>query len=255
MNPFIHKSAAVRYRKGRPFFHRSVMSLVRDRLNDNEGLARGLDVGCGTGLSAIALLEISSKVVGMDSSAEMVALAPRDARIAYTVGAAELLPFANAAFDLITISQVIHWLNPEAFLGDAYRVIRPGGWLIVYDNFFDCNQPRLGPEFQNWFGTYLSRYPKPHRREVALEDPNTWSNVGFRLIQSQRYENSLPLSATGLVDYLMTQSNVIAAVEGGRDEIDDVARWLTESTGGFFNSSGECEFLFSGPIFYLQRAA
>jgi SAM-dependent methyltransferase len=255
VNPFVHKSAAARYAKGRPFFHPLVMLQVRNRLAVRKKFACALDIGCGTGLSAAALLEISNKVVGVDSSVDMGALASKASGIDYTVASAESLPFRNQVFDIITVSQVIHWLDAVAFLSEARRVTRGEGWLIVYDNFFVSHQPRLGADFEKWLNAYYRRYPKPQRREVSLEDPSTWSSAGFRLIQYDRYENDVAFSLQGLVDYLISQSNVIAAVEGGSEEIGETRRWLRESTRRFFSDSSEIDFLFAGPIVYLQRAA
>jgi hypothetical protein len=78
---------------------------------------------------------------------------------------------------------------------------------------------------------------------------------GFQLIQYERYANAVTFSSEALVDYLSTQSNVIVAVEGGREKIGEARRWLTESTECFFKSSREVEFLFSGPIAYVRPAA
>ncbi len=165
MNPFVYKSAAIRYAKGRPFFHPLVISRIRDYLVLNLPVATVLDVGCGTGLSSVALLEISMRIVGLDSSADMVAHAPRDSRIDYAVASAEHLPFPNDTFDMITLGQVIHWLDSLAFLSEAKRVSRPGSWLIIYDNFFVSHQPKLGTDFQNWFDA-ISAVIQNHRGQT-----------------------------------------------------------------------------------------
>lgn len=56
-----------------------------------------LDVGCGTGLSAVALKDIASEMVGLDASPQMIAWAPSDDRISYVVSIAEQLPFDTNA--------------------------------------------------------------------------------------------------------------------------------------------------------------
>jgi hypothetical protein len=52
--------------------------------------------------------------------------------------------------------------------------------------------------------------------------------------------------------YLVTQSNVIATVEGGKESIGDVRQWLTASVTPFFADGAEAKFLFRGPIWYLR---
>jgi predicted TPR repeat methyltransferase len=78
MNYFDPKSAAERYAKGCPHFHPQVISRIKAYLLFAEPVSRGIDVGCGTGLATVALKEIARHVVGMDSSVEMIALAPTD---------------------------------------------------------------------------------------------------------------------------------------------------------------------------------
>src|SRR5919199_5884557 len=111
MNFFSPKSAAQRYRKGRYYFHPVVIERIREFLSLDEPLTIALDVGCGTGLSTIALEEISSRVVGVDASLEMVALADKEPRASYLVSRAEELPFKDGVFEIITLSQAFHWLD------------------------------------------------------------------------------------------------------------------------------------------------
>ena len=52
----------------------------------------------------------------------------------------------------------------------------------------------------------------------------------------------------------MTQSNIIAAVEGGSQSIDDVRQWLSGNIKPLFGDKSEATFMFRGPIWYLQKA-
>src|SRR6266566_3385197 len=78
INFFASESAAQRYAKGRPYFHLIVIGRIKKRLALTFPVRRALDVGCGTGLSTMALKEIAERVVGIDSSAEMIGLARAD---------------------------------------------------------------------------------------------------------------------------------------------------------------------------------
>src|SRR5689334_17756865 len=108
VNFFSTRSAARRYTKGRPYFHPLVIERVRAFLSIGERKPCALDVGCGTGFSAIALKALALRVVGMDAAAEMVALAPREDGVEYCVARAEELPFREGRFDLITLSSAFH---------------------------------------------------------------------------------------------------------------------------------------------------
>ena len=253
MNYFSPKSAAQRYAQGRPYFHPLIVRRIKETLSLGEPLTAALDVGCGTGLSTIALKEIAQNVVGADAAAEMVMLAPKEIGVAFLVALAEQLPFAAGAFDLITLSQSFHWLDRDKFLAEAQRVLRPEGWLVAYDNYFSLGEMNEEPEFQRWHEEkYLERYPPPPRAKLAFAAEDTIGH-GYRLVQEERPQNYLRFSPEGLIDYLVTQSNVIAAVENGTEEIAETREWLAEGIRPLFGNTEEKDFLFSAPIWYLQR--
>lgn len=253
MNYFAPKSAAERYAKGRPYFHPYVVSRIQAYLSLAEPVARALDIGCGSGLSTIALKAIARCVVGIDNAAEMIALAPPDPQIEYCVAPAEKIPASDNDFDLITLSSAFHWINRSAFFTEARRVLRSHAWLIVYDNYFSARMEE-NRAFQTWGREhYFTRYPSPPRARVGFETEDSEKD-GFHFIGQEDYRNFVKFSVETLVDYLVTQSNVIAAVEGGKERIEDVRRWLTENVEPFFTGRAEATFMFRGPIWYLRKA-
>jgi demethylmenaquinone methyltransferase/2-methoxy-6-polyprenyl-1,4-benzoquinol methylase len=96
-----------------------------------------LDVATGTGMVAEALVRrYGCSVVGLDQSSEMLAGAQakldRDPRLASRVelvrGEAESLPFDDAAFDHLTFTYLVRYVeDPGATLSELVRVVRPGG--------------------------------------------------------------------------------------------------------------------------------
>ena len=212
---------------------------------------RALDVGCGTGLSTVALKEIAARVVGVDSSAAMIDLAPKHAAIEFEVADAEHLAFEDRQFDLVTVSQAIHWFGNAGFLQEAGRVTRTEGWLIVYDNYFAGSE---NGAFNAWHQeSYLTRYPSPPRAWASFSAGNT-EEQGFRLIDDEVLRSTISFSLDGLIDYFVTQSNIIAAVEGGKETIDETRAWLKSSLNCFFETSSTRDFLFNAPIWYLRRS-
>lgn len=253
MNFFSLKSAARRYRTGRYYFHPTVIERIRNFLSLARPLSIALDVGCGTGLSSIALKEISRRVVGVDASLEMVALVYKEPRVEYLVSLAEELPFKDGGFEIITLAQVFHWLDRERFFAEARRVLRARGWLIFYDHYFSSEMEE-NPKFKSWFQeNYMKRFPPPPRGGLAFT-PEDSEESGFQLLGQESLQNSLSFSVEGLVNYLLSHSNVIAAVEFGSEEIEEVRLWLTESIKPLFGDSEEASFLFNAPIWFLQKS-
>jgi ubiquinone/menaquinone biosynthesis C-methylase UbiE len=95
------------------------------------------DIGCGTGLYTDELCQAGAKVVGVDISPEMLAIAAaRTARhgdaVSFLQGDAAALPFADASFDMVTsITAMEFFADPRACLHDMHRIVKPGGRLVI----------------------------------------------------------------------------------------------------------------------------
>jgi ArsR family transcriptional regulator len=107
------------------------------------------DLGCGTGSLLLALRRHVARVIGVDASDEMLAAAASrlredDDSLAAAAGARsevelrrgslEALPIEDGAVDAATMVLVLHHLPaPGAALDEAFRVLKPGGRLLVVD--------------------------------------------------------------------------------------------------------------------------
>lgn len=94
-----------------------------------------LDAGCGTGRMSRYLADRACRVVGLDVSPGMVAIARRDhPDLPFAVGSIVDLPYADASLDAaIYWFSVIH--SPDDLLpriaAEAARVVRPGGHVLL----------------------------------------------------------------------------------------------------------------------------
>lgn len=252
MNYFGYETSARRYAAGRPFFHPIVLDMIRSHLPAGEMVARAIDVACGTGQSTRILTEIAGQVTGTDVSEEMLAQAFQDHRINYVPASAEALPFPESSFELMTVALAFHWFNRELFLSEARRVLAPGGLLIIYNHAF-AGEMACNSAFARWNEDYLRRYPSPPRDARPLA-PTDLAAAGFVVLADRRFTHPWPFSLEELVDYLITQSNVIAAVESGRETIEEVRKWIRDGVGPCFLGERE-SFRFKGSVQVLQRAA
>ncbi len=251
MNYFDYKSAAKRYANARPYFHPLVIQRIKEFLNLQELLQKALDVACGTGQSTIALKALAKEIVGTDSSQEMLNEAQTDSHIRYICSPAEQLQFPDASFDFITVASAFHWLDRSRFLAEASRVLLSQGWLVIYSNGF-TGKIAENPALEHWNeNTYLSRYPTPPRNNQQLTESGIQSH-GFRFMGHEHYTNNVIFTPEMLAEYLMTQSNVIASVEQGKELAEDVHTWLISELAPLFQSASET-FVFEGVIEYLQK--
>ena len=91
-----------------------------------------LDLGCGTGELAAAIAARGARVVGLDSSAEMIAVArERAPALEWLVGDGEALAF-DGAFDAVFSNAALHWMTgAEAAARGIARALKPGGRLVA----------------------------------------------------------------------------------------------------------------------------
>src|ERR1035437_6742907 len=115
-----------------PRWRRAAVAAIDARPTD-----RVLDVATGTGMVAQALHDrYGCAVVGLDQSADMLRVArTRDGVFEAVVEArAERLPFADAAFDHLTFTYLLRYVDdPAATMRELARVVRPGGRVAMVE--------------------------------------------------------------------------------------------------------------------------
>jgi len=240
---------AERYARSRPFFHDVVAERIRARIGLVEPVALALDVGSGSGQSAAALTALARMVIAIDPSMPMLRSAT-DSRPRRLQAVGESLPVVDRCCDLITVALSFHWLDRSHFLSEASRVLRAAGWLVIYNDFF-LGQMRENAAFQTWQNEqYLTRFPVPPRKDEPLTDAQA-SACGLTIVERQTYSHEVTFDVEELSSYLMTQTNVIAAVRSGAMRRDDARRWLRGQLSELFPAP-RCSFAFGGFVWYLR---
>lgn len=108
--------------------------VVADCLGGREpGVA--LDAACGTGRFAEFLWRCGHRVIGIDSSPDMLAYARRRVPDGdFHVAELDWLPLADDSVDVIVCAlALVHLPRLEPVLGEFARVLRPGGDLVISD--------------------------------------------------------------------------------------------------------------------------
>ena len=136
---------------------------VRDAVDPRPGL-RVLDLAAGTGTSSQPLRAAGAVVVPADFSLGMLGIGKqRLPHLPFVAGDALALPFADAAFDAVTVSFGLRNVaDTDAALREMLRVTRPGGRLVVCE----FSAPTWAP-WRTVYTEYLMRGLPPVARAVS----------------------------------------------------------------------------------------
>jgi SAM-dependent methyltransferase len=136
---------------------RDHVRFVRAALESVDNRAPVLDVGCGGGLFLHMIAEGGRRVVGLDRSATAARVALRAQGVPSVSSVLDAAPFTDATFGAITMFHVLeHLADPAAYVRAAYRLLKPGGRLVVQVPNIDSLQSRLFGS--RWSGFELPRH-------------------------------------------------------------------------------------------------
>jgi 2-polyprenyl-3-methyl-5-hydroxy-6-metoxy-1,4-benzoquinol methylase len=211
-------------------YHRNRLQLVQALLRDTPIKDRTVvDYGCGDGVFARLLLERGARVVGLDIDAAMVEAAKRMLLAKWPatqlmLGGVEALSKLGAgSADTLIALNVLAYLDTkeeERFYAEAFRVLKPGGGLLVThsNELFDmytCNKYTAAFFGRNFslggvpmdISTLLTHPDKPDRKVFGVrENPLSYrfklKKFGFEeLRQEFSILHALPPLLTPTVDF------------------------------------------------------
>ncbi len=117
------------------------------------------DLGAGEGTLSQLMAQRATRVIAIDHSEKMVEFGQKLAEenelpnLDYRLGDIEEVPIENAEVDLAIFSQALHHAeHPEVALAEAYRILKPGGRLVVLDLLQHTFEKARELYFDTWLG-------------------------------------------------------------------------------------------------------
>ena len=150
--------------------------------------ASALEIGCGTGAVSRALVEsLKLAVTGLDPSPILVARARELGKhlpgLTFMQGDGRSLNLPDATFDLVVFHTTLcHIPNPEVALQEALRVLRPDGWLAVFDGDYPTATVAVSDSdpLQALVHAMVANFV--HDPWLTRRLPKTLASTGFRVM-------------------------------------------------------------------------
>ena len=211
-----------------------------------------VDAGCGVGGTAIRLARRTGcRVTGVTVSGKQLAIARRKAadadvgrRLAFKFAdCSRRLPFADDSVDaVVNIESACQYSDRERFLGEVWRILKPGGrlaatdWMTVDNLSKDQDERFIQPFCEAWAlsgleseGSYTGKLRAAGLRLIEFEDFGGKEEENFRIIKD-RLNRLLTLKLFGVPETMVQPyiHMLEALYEAWRNKVFILRRYCAE---------------------------
>lgn len=126
------------YEKFRPIPPESIFKLAL-KLSGLQKAELVVDLGCGTGLSTRPWSNYSKRVLGIDSSLDMLDVARKHTsadNISYVLGFGEKTGLEDKSVDILACSSSMHWMEPYSLVTEIERILKSYGIFLIYGHYY-----------------------------------------------------------------------------------------------------------------------
>ena len=196
-------SQADHYRKYRPSYPPELFEFIIVHVKEKD---MAWDCATGNGQTAKSLAPYFNKVFATDISQKQLDNAYQAANIFYSVQPAEQTIFLNNSFDLITVSQALHWLQFDEFYTEVIRIAKPEAILAAWTYSLLRISKEIDSLIEDFHYNILHNYWDDERKYVDDEYRNI--PFPFERIDAPLFNIEYRWTMDELEGYLNTWSGV-----------------------------------------------
>ena len=154
------------YARYRPSYPPELFAFILEKVKERE---QAWDCATGNGQTASVLAREFKNVFATDISQQQLDHATKATNLHYIKQPAEKTGFSDNSFDLITVSQAIHWFDLQQFYAEAVRVAKPGAVIAAWCYSLLKISPAIDGLIGNYHFRVLENYWDAERRYVDEE--------------------------------------------------------------------------------------
>jgi len=197
------------------------LEILLDWLQPNSN-AVCLDLATGGGNVARLLAPHTSRVFATDLTKDMLQNTSKYLtafnNIDYVVADAENIPFLDASFDVVTCRIAAHHFpNPESFIKEVFRVLKPNGSFILIDNVAPDD-----PTLAHFMNSFEEKRDPSHARALSVSEwTKFFSTNHLTILKENLYKKQLPFDA-----WVNRTTENEAQVKDVRDQFADASSMI-----------------------------
>lgn len=210
------------YAAFRPAYPEALYQFVLSHVSNFD---KAWDCATGNGQVAQVLCRHFSHVEATDISQSQLDNAFIANNIHYAACPAEQTPFADAAFDLITVAQALHWFDHEKFFTEVSRVAKRGTVLAVWGYSVLTVNKEIDKLFYHYYNNIVGPYWDDARKHI--EEEYAAIHFPFENCITKKFSMSVVWTAEHFIGYLRSWSATQKFIqENGYDPLEKIAQQL-----------------------------
>lgn len=187
-----------------------------------------LDLGCGTGKSALVWDAYAERIIGAEPSEAMLAMAKKKkakhSDLEFTQDFANDLSLDTHSVDIITCSQSFHWMEPKTTLREIDRVLKRNGVFLIYDVAWPPSLCRPAEEAYLQLFQSIEHITNNLKESIAHRWPkhnhfrNVKSSGYFHFLRQSHFHKTVPASMDHFAGIALSQGSLEALLIRGFSE-------------------------------------
>jgi SAM-dependent methyltransferase len=199
MTHIYDRLTATHYAAYRPPLHPGIL---RQYLPERQ-FATGLDIGCGTGHSSVALAAFCQRVIALDPSVDMLSKAIVHPKIEYIQSQGDCTGQKDESVEIITFAGSLYYCKTQPVADEVSRVLKENGTVLIYD-------------FNLLTGEIFDFLNLTQERENTYQhavDFSGLNHASLTLIRKEKDTATMPVYPGELVHVILSEKDIYRRVQ------------------------------------------